>query len=69
MGAGEPQVYGSIHVGDENGNLAPYTTEDPENVEARRAAVGLPPLREKTEELKERVEVEQKVQARATRGT
>lgn len=45
MGSGQPQVYGSIHVGDEDGNLVPYTLEDPEGVEARRAEVGLPPRR------------------------
>jgi hypothetical protein len=59
MGAGEPQVYGSIHVGDESGSLVPYLTEDPENVEARRKAVGLPPLVEKTAELKARMAEEE----------
>ena len=68
MGAGEPQVYGSIHVGGENGELVPYETEDPENVEARRRAVGLPPLADKTAELKARVAVEEKVQREAGRG-
>jgi hypothetical protein len=67
MGAGEPQVYGSIHVGGENGELVPYETEDPENVEARRRAVGLPPLTDKTAELKARVAVEEKVQREAGR--
>ena len=67
MGSGEPQVYGSIHVGDESGKLVPYVTEDPENVEARRAVVGLPPLAEKTAELKARVNVESEVQERASR--
>jgi hypothetical protein len=42
--------------------VVPYITEDPENVEAQRAAVGLPPLREKTEQQKERVRVEGEVQ-------
>ena len=68
MGAGEPQVYGSIHVGGENGELVPYEIEDPENVEARRRAVGLPPLADKTAELKARVAVEEKVQREAGRG-
>ncbi|MEP7355971.1 MAG: DUF6624 domain-containing protein, partial [Anaerolineales bacterium] len=62
MGSGEPQVYGSIHVGGENGELVPYVTEDVENVEARRKAVGLPPLAEKTAELKARVAVEENAQ-------
>jgi len=65
MGSGQPQVYGSIHVGDEHGGLVPYVTDDPEHVDARRAAVGLPPLEEKTAELKARVAVEQAVQGRA----
>jgi hypothetical protein len=65
MGRGQPQVYGSIHVGDADGRLVPYVTEDPEGVEARRAAVGLPPLADKTAELKARVAVEADVQAKA----
>jgi hypothetical protein len=67
MGAGEPQLFGSIHVGDANGNLVPYLTEDPDNVEARRQAVGLPPLTDKTAELKARVALEEKVQREAGR--
>jgi hypothetical protein len=65
MGVGRAAGVGSTHVGDENGELVPYMTEDPENVEARRAAAGLPSLREKTEELKERVRVEGEVQRQA----
>jgi hypothetical protein len=65
MGSGQPQVYGSIHMGDEHGNLVPYVTEDPEGVAERRAAVGLPPLEEKTAELKARVEIEQSFNAKA----
>ncbi len=60
MGLGQPQVYGCIHVGDEQGRLVLYVTEDPEHVEERRAAVGLPPLTEKTGELKARVAEESK---------
>jgi hypothetical protein len=67
MGAGEPQLYGSIHIGDESGNLVPYLTEDPENVEARRLAVGLPSLADKTVELKARMAEEEKVQREAGR--
>ncbi len=62
MGAGRPQVYGCIHIGGPDGGLVPYPIEDPEHVEARRAAVGLPPLVEKTAELQARVEVETTVQ-------
>jgi DNA/RNA-binding domain of Phe-tRNA-synthetase-like protein len=55
MAEGKPQVYGCVHVDDGQGGLVPYPIEDPEGVEARRAAVGLPPLSEKTAELKARV--------------
>ena len=58
MAQGKPQVYGCVHVDDGQGRLVPYPIEDPAGVEARRAAVGLPPLSEKTAELKARVVVE-----------
>lgn len=67
MAEGRPQVYGCVHVGNEQGKLVPYPIEDPEGVEARRAAVGLPPLSEKTAELRARVERENAVQQRHTK--
>ncbi len=39
-----PQRYGTQFDWDEHGMLSPWTIEEPEGVEARRAAVGLPPL-------------------------
>jgi len=40
-----PQVYGTVLDWNENGELS-CEIEDPENVDARRAAVGLPPFAE-----------------------
>lgn len=65
MAEGRPQVYGCVHVGNDHGELVPYPIEAPEGVEARRAAVGLPPLMDKTAELIERVALERKVQEKA----
>jgi hypothetical protein len=41
---GRPQVYGSMFDWDESGRLVPWTIEDAERVDQRRASVGLPPL-------------------------
>jgi hypothetical protein len=41
---GRPQVYGSMFDWDESGRLVPWTIEDAEDVDQRRASVGLPPL-------------------------
>jgi hypothetical protein len=41
---GRPQVYGSMFDWDESGRLVPWTIEDAEGVDERRASVGLPPL-------------------------
>jgi hypothetical protein len=46
MYEGRPQRYGSQLVPDADGWLRPYEIEDPDGVEARRAAVGLRPLAE-----------------------
>jgi len=43
---GRPQVYGSVFDWDDAGEMAPWTIEDPDGVDARRAAVGLPPMAE-----------------------
>jgi hypothetical protein len=66
MAEGRPQVYGCVHVGNAQGELVPYPIADPEQVEARRAAVGLPPLAQKTDELKARVVLENEVQRAAS---
>lgn len=45
---GKPQIYGTQHVLDDDGNLKPYQLADPESVDERRSAVGLEPLEERT---------------------
>jgi hypothetical protein len=45
MMTNEPQLYGT-QLRIENGKLIPYTIADPEHVDARRAAMGLGPLKE-----------------------
>ena len=45
---GKPQVFGTQHVLDCNGELKPYEIADPEGVDDRRTAVGLEPLAERT---------------------
>ena len=42
----KPQRFGTILDWDESGQLSPWTIEDPDGVDQRRAAVGLPPLGE-----------------------
>jgi hypothetical protein len=42
----KPQVFGTVFDWDENGEMSPWEIEDPDHVEERRAAVGLPPLDE-----------------------
>lgn len=44
---GRPQVYGTQLETDDEGRARPCALLDPENVEARRAEVGLPPLAER----------------------
>ena len=45
---GKPQVYGTSFDWDEDGLMSPRPIADPASVDARRAAVGLPPLAEVT---------------------
>ncbi len=66
MQKGEPQIYGSIFVGDGKGNLVPWTIIDPEHVDERRAAMGMPPLAEHGNQLKQRVDLETSIQSAAT---
>jgi hypothetical protein len=42
-----PQRYGTQFDWDERGMMNPWTVEDPEGVDVRRAEVGLPPLSER----------------------
>jgi len=51
--SGLPQRYATQFDWDADGVLSPYPTEDPDGVEARRRAVGLPPLAEKLREVRE----------------
>jgi hypothetical protein len=55
---GKPQLYGTSHDWDANGELNPLPIEAPELVEARRRAVGLEPLAENTRRLRLRAEAE-----------
>src|SRR4029453_8892840 len=42
-----PQRYGTHFAWDERGVMSPWPIEDPEGVDARRSAAGLPPLADK----------------------
>lgn len=53
-----PQVFGTIFDWDREGRLSPWTLEDPEGVEERRRAAGLPPLAEAVAEARRRARVE-----------
>jgi hypothetical protein len=53
MYEGRPQVYGSQFQPNENGEVVPYTIENPETVNERRSSVGLNTLEEKIAELRE----------------
>jgi hypothetical protein len=48
---GRPQIYGTQVEADHEGRARPCELLDPENVEARRAEVGLPPLAERLAEM------------------
>jgi hypothetical protein len=50
---GDPQVYGTQFMTDDEGVLRPQPTRDWESVDQRRAEVGLPPMAEYAEALKE----------------
>ncbi|HEX6292454.1 MAG TPA: DUF6624 domain-containing protein [Herpetosiphonaceae bacterium] len=69
MESGQPQIYGSIFVGDEHGGIVPWTLADPDTVDARRASVGLAPLSDHADSLRRRVGVEQAVQQTAQAKT
>jgi len=49
---GKPQIYGTQHELDSNGELQPYRLACPEEVDERRKAAGLEPLVEKTRMLR-----------------
>ena len=54
LAQGEPQIYGTQFQDDGTGVLRPQATEDWEGVEARRLAMGLAPLADYAESIKER---------------
>jgi hypothetical protein len=49
VGEGRPQLYGTQFYADEHGQFGPSPIEDPENVDQRRASVGLGTLAEYTQ--------------------
>ncbi len=49
-----PQRYGTQFDWDENGELSPWTLEDPDHVDAYRKSVGLEPLAQRVERLRAR---------------
>ena len=49
---GRPQVYGTQYDWDPNGHLSPLPIEDPQEIDERRAAVGLSPLGENTDAMR-----------------
>ncbi|WP_428273566.1 DUF6624 domain-containing protein [Candidatus Palauibacter sp.] len=51
---GRPQRYGTQFDWDAEGNLSPGDVEDPERLDERRHAIGLPPLAEQMEEVRTR---------------
>lgn len=51
----EPQVYGNYFDWNEKGQFAPWTIEDPENVNEKRKRVGLNTLEERIKEMEEDV--------------
>jgi hypothetical protein len=55
MELGQPQRYGTQHVGGPEGMLVPWPIAEPETVDARRQALGLEPLEERTQQLREQV--------------
>ena len=55
---GRPQRYGTQFDWDAEGSLSPGDVEDPERLEDRRLAIGLPPLAEQMEEARSRASAE-----------
>lgn len=55
---GRPQRYGTQFDWDGTGMLGPYPIKDPERVDEHRASVGLGPLSEKTEEIRQHAAAE-----------
>jgi len=52
---GRPQLYGTQFDWDENGEMSPWTIEDAEHVDERRAQAGMNTIAERTREIREQV--------------
>lgn len=50
---GRKQVYGTQYDWDEHGELSPHPIGDPDHVDERRRAAGLPPLEENTRRIRD----------------
>jgi hypothetical protein len=57
----QPQVYGTIFDWDENGVMSPWPIEKPDAVDGRRAVVGLPPLADHIQKIREMASREREV--------
>ena len=55
---GRPQKYGTQFAWDENGQMSPWKLQDPEQVDIYRQSVGLGPLAEKIEQVRQTTEGE-----------
>ncbi len=55
---GRPQLYGTSHDWDRDGQMSPVPIEDPDGVDERRRRVGLETLAENTSRLRARAEAE-----------
>jgi len=62
---GRPQIYGTQFDWDETGVLSPLPIENPQDVNLRRAAVGLDTIEEKTATMRRRAEAEGETPAKA----
>ena len=51
MQEGQPQIYGTQYIGAAQGGVEPWPIANPQTVDERRQAVGLPPLAENTTRL------------------
>lgn len=54
----KPQMYGTIYDWDEHGEMSPWPIQDPDTIDTRRARVGLPPLAQDIQRMKEQAHQE-----------
>ncbi len=55
MEQGQPQRYGTQHVGGPDGTLIPWPIDEPDTIDVRRIAMGLEPLDERTATLRQQL--------------